>query len=432
MIGGADWLLWVLYLFCTFIVLWFLRLGKEKKNNAYFYLGFSVKVFGSLAFVFVYVYYYKFGDSFEYYKGAVSLSKALIENPKVYLELLLSDSAPVFQGQMSEYANGLAFSDTSEEWFMVKLMSVFALLSFRSYLVMHIFMAIVSFYGSWKLFKVFSSILPERKNIAFFSAFLIPSVVFWGSGLMKDTITLTGVNMMIYILYFGIIKKQFKLTFLCYFVIWFIIAYKLKSYIVIALIPGVLLTIFYNYRSKINSSALRFFAGPILMGAIFIVGYFTLLALTEYSEKYKVSQIKGNVKGFHSWHTDLGGSAYSLGDIDYSAIGVLKKIPAALNVTFFRPYLWESSNPVVFLSAVESFSFLLLFVSAMYATKFRIRSLLKDQNLLKGMLIFIFVFGFAIGFTSYNFGALARYKIPIFQLFIFTLFYLRFKAKKLT
>lgn len=38
--------------------------------------------------------------------------------------------------------------------------------------------------------------------------------------------------------------------------------------------------------------------------------------------------------------------------------------------------------------------------------------------------IYCLIFGFVVGFTSYNFGALGRYKIPIYSLFIFILLYL--------
>jgi len=47
-------------------------------------------------------------------------------------------------------------------------------------------------------------------------------------------------------------------------------------------------------------------------------------------------------KTFQDFHGNLtiddgGGSAYSLGDIDFSPLGIIKKSPAALNVTFSGP-----------------------------------------------------------------------------------------------
>ncbi len=454
MISWIDWGIWLLYFSCFALALVLYMNSKKKDYYRFFLPGFIIKTFGSVVFALVYVYYYKFGDSFEYFKGAVSLSNAMIDNPSVYLDLLFSEPSTNFDGEMNEYAGSLAYSDTPEEWFMVKLLSPLALLSFRSYLVLNLFMGFISFIGSWKLFKVFLDILPQKRNVAFICAFMIPSVVFWGSGIMKDTLTLLGVNYMIYIVYFWVIKKQYRLKYVFIFALLFFITFKLKSYIVIAILPGFLLTIFFNMRSRITSSVIRILSGPIILIFFISVSYLSLSYLSESSGKYRVSQIEWKVKGFHSWHTDLGGSSYSLGEIEYTPTGVIKKIPESLNVTFFRPYVWEARNPVVLLGALESLAVFVLFLSTFFAffiqswrsrrlhlrgSLFRIISTfiltiwrsLSKESLLRGMLIFILIFGFAIGFTSYNFGALGRYKIPIFSLFVFTLFYVRYQSKYL-
>jgi hypothetical protein len=44
--------------------------------------------------------------------------------------------------------------------------------------------------------------------------------------------------------------------------------------------------------------------------------------------------------------------------------------------------------------------------------------------------VFALFFGFAVGFSSYNFGALSRYKIPAVPFFIAALFIIRHKAKE--
>ncbi|MFK8046420.1 MAG: hypothetical protein AB8B72_13070 [Crocinitomicaceae bacterium] len=432
MINWTDWLLWGIYLSVIAIIIWFLRLKQAKEIQKYYWYGFGAKVLGSLAFALVYVFYYKFGDSFEYYKGAASLSAAMVESPSTYLDLLLSEPSSVFHGKMGDYANSLAYSDTPEEWFMVKLLSPLSLLSFNSYLVLNLFMGLISFIGSWKLLQVFIDILPERKNIAFICSFLIPSVVFWGSGIMKDTLTLTGVHFLLNILYFGIVKGQFRWHDSITFLIWFLITFQLKSYIIMALLPGILLTTYYCYRSRIKSDLIRMISGPLLLMLLIGASFFGLSYLSESSEKYKLSQLEWKVKGFHSWHTDVGGSSYNLGEVDYTAQGVLMKVPASLNVTFFRPYIWEARNPVVLLGALESLALFILFLIVLYLGRFKLMKALKNQFLLKGMLIFILVFGVAIGFTSYNFGALGRYKIPILPLFSFTLCYLWFHLKKLS
>ena len=481
MITWADWGIWLVYFMVMLLVLWFYRQNKSADYYRFFLGGFIIKVFGSVAFTLIYVYYYKFGDSFEYYKGALALNSAFSNAIPDYIDLLLSESSHDFSSHLTQYTNSLEYADTPEEWFMVKLLSPISFLAFQSYLVINLFMGLISFWGTWKLFRVFADILPDRQNIAFISAFLIPSVVFWGSGIMKDTITLAGVNYLIYALYFALIKGKPKLIFLLAAPVWFIITFKLKSYITLALLPGIILTFYYHLRSKISSDFLKLVSGPILFSGLLVISFYSLQTLSESSQKYSAKQLEWKVKGFHSWHTDVGGSSYNLGDVDYTLTGVISKAPAAMNVTFFRPYLWEARNPVVFLGAVESLIILVLFAIALYQL---FQSLLKklhqqpfllgllflaivlaiisiilpadiniwirfglsvplvlilfngllkrlnEQPLLKGMLIFVLIFGFAIGFTSYNFGALGRYKIPILSLFTFTLLYMVFKKKK--
>jgi hypothetical protein len=415
-------------------VFWFYRNSKNEIEYKWFFKGILIKVFGSLAFALTFVYYYKFGDSFEYYKGAVMLSNTLLDSPSDYFELLLHESSTNFPGHLRQYTDPLAYSDTPEEWFMVKLTSIFSLISFNSYLVINLFMSVVSFWGGWKLFKVFSDLIPSKLYIAFWSVFLVPSMIFWGSGLMKDTFTLAGISYLIYTLYFGIIKSQFKLSYIFGFIFWLSVTFTLKSYIVLAFFPSIILIFYFHYKSTIRSPIIKFVSTPILVITFLILGFYSLKTLSESSEKYSIEQLEWKVKGFHTWHTTLGGSAYSLGDVEYTPIGVLSKLPAGLNVTFFRPYIWEARNPVVMLGAIESLTLLCLFTLILWKTRIKPLKYIKSSILLKSLIVFIILFGFAVGFTSYNFGALGRYKMPVMPLFIFLLFYIleKIKTEKIT
>ena len=245
---------------------------------------------------------------------------------------------------------------------------------------------------------------------------------------MKDTVTLFAINYIIYLLYFSVFKKKFKPLSLVLVVLLSFLIVGLKAYILLAFLPGLFLGLYVMFSQSIRSPLVRYILGPIIFVGLISTSFLGLSLVSEGSEKYEASNLEWKVKGFHSWHTDVGGSSYNLGDIEYTASGVARKIPAALNVTFFRPYLWEARNPVVFLGALESLLFLGLFVYILI--KFRLKFIreIKVYPLLYGMFIYCLVFGFAVGFTSYNFGALARYKIPILSLFGFILFFLYYKA----
>ena len=122
--------------------------------------------------------------------------------------------------------------------------------------------------------------------------------------------------------------------------------------------------------------------------------------------------------GFHTWHATIGESAYSLGEIEYTPIGIAKKIPISLATTFFKPFVWQAKNPVILMSAIESLFVLILFLMVTIRSRLNYFKYI-DSNFFRSLIIFILLFGFIVGFTSYNYGALSRYKLPIMPLIVF-------------
>lgn len=419
----SDWGIWVVYFLSILMGLYLYKTSRKEAHYDFFIPAFLLKVSGGLAFAFIYVYYYGFGDTFLYHKGASVLSDTLVNEPGAYFRLLASSNAAL-PADLAQFSDAIAYSRGAEEWFMVKLLSPLNLLVFNSYLVLTLIMSTISFWGSWKLYLVFSDLIKGQKWIPFIAAFLIPSTLFWGGGIMKDTITLVGIYYVIYALYFNVFCGEHSWRKYLLAIIAAYIVFRLKGYIILAFIPSILLGMNQLIKNRITSAFLKRLIGLLLFGSILSVLYVGPQYLSETSSKYNLESLEWRVKGFHTWHTDVGGSTYDLGEVEYTATGVLRKMPAAINVTFFRPYLWEVRSPVVLLAAVESLFLLGLTILALWHFRLRILKVIKRQPLLLTFLIYSLIFGFVVGFTSYNFGALARYKIPVYSLFVFVVLYL--------
>ena len=110
-------------------------------------------------------------------------------------------------------------------------------------------------------------------------------------------------------------------------------------------------------------------------------------------------------------------------------MGMLRMAPLAIIVTLFRPYLWEASSPVLLISALEGFFTLLTTLYVFFKTGVfkTIGTILNEPTVLFCM-IYALVFSFAVGFSAYNFGALARYKIPALPFYYVALVILLDKA----
>ena len=473
MITIADWGIWSLYVVAFYLVLLFYRNSKsDTELYQWFLRGFVVKVLGGLLFVLVSVYYYR-GDTILYFNGAQTLFSYLLEDPNQYFQVLFSgDSLP---SEFQHITSEISYSKTAEEWFMVKILSVFCLLSCNSYIVLTLYMSLISFWGAWKLFKFFTAILPDSKWLTFTVVFLAPSLLFWGTGVLKDTITLALINYLIYVLYSVFEKKKIGLWIIISSLLSGYVIYNLKSYVILAFLPTVVYVTYAYFKDSISSQFLRFMAVPVIFISFTTIGFFAIQQLTE-DTVYSSKNIRTHVKGFHSWHVTTGGSSYDLGEVELTTTGVIRKIPASLIVSFFRPYLWEARNLTSLIGAVESSVVLISFAIVAFSLRTRFlniidrhswvlilvlilmalafaasmiffdRSLLmaildaisvtlaivggylfstvlKHNKLLLGLMIFVLIFGFAVGFTSYNFGALSRYKMPIISLYAFAILY---------
>ena len=121
------------------------------------------------------------------------------------------------------------------------------------------------------------------------------------------------------------------------------------------------------------------------------------------------------------------GSGYTLGDFDPTLMGMLEQAPAGVNVTLFRPYLWEARKPIVMISALESLLFLIFTIVAIVRNNpIRMVQRIFADETLQFCLIFTLIFAFAVGISTSNFGSLVRYKIPclpFYTAFLIILFY---------
>jgi hypothetical protein len=110
---------------------------------------------------------------------------------------------------------------------------------------------------------------------------------------------------------------------------------------------------------------------------------------------------------------------------------MMSKLPAAVNVALFRPYLWESRKAIVLLNALEAFLFLFVTLKLLITIgPIRIWKAISSDPNIQFCLIFTLIFAFAVGISSGNFGALSRYRIPCLPTFalVLTLIYYKYRS----
>jgi hypothetical protein len=411
-LGLFDFCLAFLYL-CLIYFGAFLYKNKKIETNPeykYFILGLTAKIIGGIGFALIYLYYYKGGDTFGYFDVASKLAKLFLESPIDYVNVLIKDTYSDIN--FSQYNIDLKSKIGSEEWVTIRILSFFNLFSFNNYLLLTIVLCLITYIGNWKLFQLFVKLTNVKEGWIAIACFFIPSMVFWGGGVLKDTVAFFALCLFFNSISQIIFLKQKKLIHFVSMIIFFLLCFNVKSYIILSFVPSLMFGAFVFYKAKIRNIIIRLMVTPILFLIMGLIIYSSVLKLSEESDKYQLEKLENRIKGFHSWHTHQGGSSYDLGVEDFEVSTIIQKIPVAINVTFFRPYFWEARNVVVIIGALESFVFFMLFLLSL---KSFIQYLFFGKKLsfiFTIALTFSLILGFSVGFTSYNFGALARYKIP--------------------
>jgi hypothetical protein len=149
-----------------------------------------------------------------------------------------------------------------------------------------------------------------------------------------------------------------------------------------------------------------------------------MLKAGEDNRKYSLENIAETAKitayDIRYWTGRDAGSGYTLGELDGTFSSMIKLSPQAINATLFRPYLWEVNNPLMLLSALESFAVLAICIYISIRQNVRIASILSTPDVVF-LLVFSLTFAFAVGVSTFNFGSLVRYKIPLLPYFLIAL-----------
>jgi hypothetical protein len=250
---------------------------------------------------------------------------------------------------------------------------------------------------------------------------------------MKDTITLGALGWLFHGFYFGVIKRK-SLIVNGIVILVFIMAIKaIKVYILLCFLPAAFLWVFLEYRARIKSQALRFLALPVVLLTAIPISYEAIIKITEENKRYQLENLTNTTQVTATWLQQVGtmqsGSVYSLGEFDGTWTNMLSKAPQAIFVTLYRPFLWEVRNPVMLLSALEAVFFLLMTLKVLWELKLsQMFSLVGKQPIVLFCLIFAITFSFAVGVSSYNFGTLVRYKIPMMPFFLASLYIMQSQA----
>ncbi|MCA1763379.1 MAG: hypothetical protein LC664_10360 [Flavobacteriales bacterium] len=265
--------------------------------------------------------------------------------------------------------------------------------------------------GLVAIYKLLAAYFPRKKAAMFLAVFLLPSVLFWASGVLKESILIMGLGLFVLGFFRWIYGEHSKADIFSLF-LGFALLLITKGYVLQCMAPAILgLILVKAFKGR---KFYFWFALPHLLALILVFagGYI--------SDKLDVPRIMGlkQIAFANVAEQSNSGSAIELPEIRQSADVVLHA-PEALTTTYLRPWPWEWDKITYIPPALENL-FLMICLLLM-AWNFK-----KPYGLAIPILAFSASFALVMGVLTGEvvsiLGALVRYKVPSL-IFLFVLIF---------
>ncbi len=383
-----------------------------------FQLIFLLKLVAGFALFVIYTRFYpdrKFADIFRYYDDSKIMFDAWYNNPYDFFRMLTGfhaadkDLRPYYDSMLNWYNSEMIFNDSRT---MIRLNAVIRFFSLNTYYPHAVFMCFLSFTGLTALFKIFSDEVKNKNYELIFGVYLLPSVLLWSSGVIKEAFLLFSIGMLLYYLKKVSRHEQRKWKNVTALLFFTFCVLNIKSYILFAMLPGLL-----AYAWTTHSSSLSFFK-------FIVVHAFYFLALFNFSHfftHHPVPELLNNKqKEFYTVaNREHAQSIIALPVINSGWKSVIRSLPSAFGITLFRPHLFEARNIMILFAAIENALIILLILFAILG--FEKNQLIKAPPVFFLAIFFVLIMYCLIGLVTPILGAIVRYKVPALPFLILIL-----------
>ncbi|OYT12547.1 MAG: hypothetical protein B6I18_00140 [Bacteroidetes bacterium 4572_112] len=365
-------------------------------------------------------------DIFRFYDDAQVIFSALEDgNISIYTKLLTGKNAN--DKELQRYyiqINNFEFGESnslSSNRFIIRYIAFLSIFTLGTYGGIMIFTVFLSFTGLWWIFLFFYSKMKRLKWFIFGIIFFTPSIVYWTSGILKESLILFAISLLINCGNYALQGKHpFKRAIIV--LLSLLVIYSIKPFVLFVIIPPLLAYLWIHFRPSQRTFV------PYFMLA------FIAFSFASESDKYMDISIFNSLLDKQLQLTELAindnsGSIISPIMFEANSISIASNSPIAIINTLFRPMMWEANNLLAIFASVENM-FILLFIILLIIYP---RMDVDDSNVLWFSLVFSIIYFIIIGLGTPVLGALSRYRVPGLLFFLLTIIQLldidKIKAK---
>lgn len=384
----------------------------------YFTLGFMLKVFAGISFALLYTFHYGETDTHYYYWGTQSLARLADKNFMAFVKIMCGVHTPELFSAFDATTGWPTYWRDPNSFAVCRFNVPLYLLGFKTFLGNVVVLNAFLYVGIWQFYKLMLKLFPNNERNFAIALLFVPSVLFWGSSLLKDSWCLIA-SMFLFCAVYGLSVSRKRLLLSVFrLVFWGYVSMSIRPYSFFTTMGACLIWIGFVYVYRMRSRFFRTLVFPLIAIAVWLAGVGLFSKLGSFAnERYQ--SFDAIIETAVIIQDDLkkeyyGGNSFDIGEFEPTLSGLLMKAPKAIIAGMFRPFLWDSRNALMVISAFETFVLAVLIMYVLLHLGFRHSVLIIMRNpFLIASTIFMLTYAFFVGLTTANFGALVRYRIPV-------------------
>lgn len=399
-------MIYLLFIFYCFLFCWLITrirfFTESGLSNRILITLFIIRIFTLIVGCYFNLYYFPVSDSVAFHEMGIDEFNLLFQNPHEYFVNIFHANSPESYSRLLDDSN--SYWNNLRNILLAKMLSVFDLFSFKSFLINTLFFNFLVFFGVVALYRVFIKIFPALSIQLIICIFLLPSALFFSAMIHRDGLILLSISMIIYHLYFMINQHQFSWKKIGIVMLFLILIFLLRNFVFICLIPALLSWLiaekfpkyaFISFLSVYTFITILFFSS----------GYISPRAnLPQYVSSKQSSFIEVG---------KAGASTINIKPLYPSFKSFVSNAPQALNHALIRPYITEVDSFVYLPFAIEILIIEILFILFLF-----FRQKKRTVHPLIYFCIFFTLTMFLVtGYTVPIIGAIVRYR-SIYLIFL--------------
>ncbi|MGJ7032170.1 hypothetical protein [Niabella hirudinis] len=340
-------------------------------------------------------------DTWALHAESLKETQILLTSPVRYITSFFYN--PYTSSFGSLFASDASYWNNLKDNSFIRLESIFNCFSFGSYFINIIFYNFLVYFGAVALYRTMRRHLGEGGLLLIAGCLMVPSFLYWSSGLHKDGLTFLALSTVIYITYFRTTLRSPVKSYLLLLVA-LLLLFVLRNHVLLVFLPALAA---WMLARRFPAHQAGLFAGLYCLAILF---FFTAKYLHPALDFPAIVVSKQNA----FLHLTGGSTSIPVRPLRPDIGGFARQLPQAAGIVLFRPFLSDVKKIILLPAFLEvALTWICVLLLLIFPKQKTVRcpfSLFLAAFIISMVLM--------IGFSVNNLGAIVRYRSILFPLFI--------------